>query len=371
MAMIVLPLFFIPLIFTVINKTVFSKDKKTRPQATRLAVQANGNGAELIKRFQLRRDLTLIEEVSPYDFEELILEDSIDFGLIISEDFDTQVAQGATGELTLFYNGSSARDTIISRGITKTISAYRRSIVDERLAAVGKDQSILRPTNLKTKNINAKRKSIGFTVGGIIPMFFVMFCFMGAMYPSIDLFTGEKERGTIETLLVLPANRFQLLIGKLLVIIVSGVISGLLTFVGFYLFLLLNPGIPFITNVISLESIFWIMLMMIPLTTFFGGVLIPISIYARSFKEAQSLLQPLVIIIILPLIVAIFPSFELNLKTALIPIFNVGVACKAIVDGSYALGHLVLVYVSLFTLAGVGVLVAKRWFGDERNIFRV
>ncbi len=369
-AMIILPLVLIPLILVLTGRFSKSGDDVKGQGDLRVAVVTNDNGGELMDRLKRRKDLKVLEGISPYEFKTLIRNDSIDYGLIIDKDFDAQIQNGKTGSIELFHE-SSSRDSSGYERVAKTITSYRRDIVDQRLEALGTNTSILKPTSLKTTNVKIKKNSIASFAGGILPVFFVMFCFIGAMYPAIDLFTGEKERGTIETLLVLPVNRFQILIGKLLVIASAGAISGLLNFLGIYLVLKFNNDLPFVSVLLNGKSVLLIGLMMIPLSTFFAGLLIPISIYAKSFKEAQSLIQPLLIVILVPVIVGMSPSFELNIKTALIPIMNVTLACKSIVGGTYEWGLIGLVFLSLFILSGLGIVLSKKGFSDEKNIFRM
>ena len=195
------------------------------------------------------------------------------------------------------------------------------------------------------------------------------------MYPAIDLFTGEKERGTIETILTVPASRLQILIGKMLVVVISGVISGVLVILGLYLTLRFNPDVPdmvlnIANQILTPLNLGLIILMLIPLTTFFSGILIPVSIYSKSFKEAQSLITPMTFVVILPLIVAMMPGFKLTVMTALIPIVNVALATKEIVAGTIDYGLLGLVFLSLFVFAAIGIGMCVKWFGSEGNILR-
>ncbi len=369
MAMMVLPLVLVPIVFTFISRMSLLPNDSNDMKQIRVAIQTNGNGADLLERFQLRKDLKIIEGLSPQEMNQLVIDDSLDFGLIISKNFDKQILDGKTGDLELLHK-YSRRDTLLYSSFVKTIRTFRRSVIKDRLAQIGADISILNPTKIKDINLKKDSNIMGAIAGGILPIFFVLFCFMGALYPAIDLFTGEKERGTIETLLVLPVNRFQLLIGKMLVVVSTGVISGILTFLGIFLFLKFNADLPFISVMLNIKSVLWMILMMIPLTTFFAGILIPISIYAKSFKEAQSLLQPMVIVIIFPIIFGLFPGIELNIKTAFIPILNVALASKSITTGSIDYGLLALVFLSLFLLAAIGIVLAKRWFRNEASIFR-
>jgi sodium transport system permease protein len=370
MSMVVLPLVLVPVIFTLMARVALPSDSSSGVfKNIRVAIQTNGNGAALMEGFQRRKDLDLREGLSPQEINRLVLEDSIDFGLIIDKNFDTQITNGKTGKLELLHK-SSRSDTLFYTSFVRTIRDYRKTLIEERLTSIGANTSLLNPTDLKEKNLSPKKNLIGSFAGSLLPVFFVLFCFTGAMYPAIDIITGEKERRTMETLLVLPANRFHILLGKLLVIMTSGFISGLLTFFGIFLFLKLNADLPFISVILTGKAVVLILLMMIPLTAFFAGILIPISIYAKSIKETKRLLQPMILIVLTPAIIGMFPGITLNTTTALIPILNVSLASKDIVGGSIDYSLLALVYLSLFLIAALGVVLAKRWFGDEGNLFR-
>ena len=195
------------------------------------------------------------------------------------------------------------------------------------------------------------------------------------MYPAIDLFTGEKERGTIETILSVPVSRMEILLGKMLVVIMTGVTSGVLTILGLYLALKLNPEIPptiinIVDQILKPTPILLIILMLIPLTTFFAGLLIPISIYSKSFKEAQSLIQPMSFLIIIPLVIGMIPGIKLTAITALVPVLNIALASREIIAGTIDYSLLAIVFVSLIIFAGIGVSLCVRWFGEEGNILR-
>jgi sodium transport system permease protein len=111
--------------------------------------------------------------------------------------------------------------------------------------------------------------------------------------------------------------------------------------------------------------------MLIPLTIFFAGVLIPISIYAKSFKEAQSIITPINILVIVPAIVGMLPGVELSIQTAAIPIVNIALATKEIIAGTIDYGLLTVVYGSLIIIALAGALFSARYFSQENNILRV
>ncbi len=372
-AMIIFPLLLAPLMIMVMTKISSSQSTTAQFKNLKIAINDNGNGAELMKRFNRRRDLTLIKNIDPDDYAQLIKEDSIDLALEIDPTFDQAIQNGQTGALEIHYNATS--DTIVFTRLAKTIERYHNEILLDRLDSLGASRSTIKPTQITSANVYSKRESIGKMAGGMLPYFFVLFALIGAMYPAIDLFTGEKERGTIETILTVPASRLHILLGKMLVIILAGTLSGLLTIVGLFLALKVNSDIPaVVTNMVAQflhpMALFLVLSMILPMTTFFVGILIPISIYARSFKEAQSLIQPLMILVILPLVIGTMPSIKLNILTAMIPVLNVALASREIIAGTIDYALLAVVFVSLFAFAGMSILVCIRWFGKEGNMLR-
>ena len=111
--------------------------------------------------------------------------------------------------------------------------------------------------------------------------------------------------------------------------------------------------------------------MLIPLSTFFAGVLIPTSIYAKSFKEAQSLINPFLFVAMIPLFISVIGNIELNFWTACVPILNVALATKEIVAGTISYGLLAVVFISLIVFAMLGIMLCVKWFSSERNLMRV
>jgi sodium transport system permease protein len=198
---------------------------------------------------------------------------------------------------------------------------------------------------------------------------------MGSMYPAIDLAAGEKERGTMETLLTAPVTRFQILLGKFAVVVVTGLLSAVVSIVGIFLAVRQASTIPpavfnAVMAILDVQSVLLVLSLLVPLTVFFAAFLLSVSIFAKSYKEAQSMISPLMIVIILPVLIGLFPGVALDSVTALIPVLNVSLATKEIIAGTIKPGLLVEVYASLFVLAGASLFGCARWFGREETIFR-
>lgn len=253
-------------------------------------------------------------------------------------------------------------------------SALQSNAEQERLQKLGLRAEQIKPLANHTINCASDKKMLGQIAGGIIPYMFIAFGFVGCMYPAIDLFTGEKERGTLETLLTVPVARWKILIGKMLVVICSGMLAASCSLIGLFIsveFLDLSENqiiLNVIHGILTPYFIGSLLALLLPLVVFFAGVMVPIAIYAKSFKEAQSIITPLNIVMILPAMVGFFPGIELNLKTTLIPVVNVVLATKELVAGTLSLPYFLSVFGIMCLLALLSVLISHKQFAKESNI---
>ena len=262
-----------------------------------------------------------------------------------------------------------------SNRLTDLIRDYEEQVIDDRFQRLYLDREISDPIRIQRHDIASQREKIGKSVGGFLPYIFVLMAFMGCMYPALDLGAGEKERSTLETLLVAPVSRLQILIGKFGVIVLSGLVSAAVAFLGLFIAVLQHKeaakrGLEALSGMFEISSVFLVLSLLLPLTIFFAAFLMSASIFAKSYKEAQSLVGPLNIIIIIPVFLGIVPGIELDAVTALIPILNVSLASKEIFAGTIKIPLLLEVYASLIALAGLSLYGCAKWFERESTIFR-
>ena len=243
-----------------------------------------------------------------------------------------------------------------------------------RYDALGINEEALKPFEVIYENSATEQQMIGELAGGFLPYIFIAFGFMGCMYPAIDLFTGEKERGTIETLLSTPVHRWKILVGKMLVIILSGLMAAFSALLGLFLsiqYLDMVPDVKLvevISTILTPTFIIKLFFLLLPLTIFFAGVMVPVSVYTKTFKEAQSIIAPMNIVVIVPAMVGLFPGIELNIATACIPILNIVLTTKSLIAGNIDYLLFALSFSVMLILAGVAVLFSFRQFGKESNV---
>ncbi len=372
--MVVFPLLLFPLLMTVFTRIQLSQMRKAEEKVLRLSLVNEQDAPGLAELAVTIPGLRLLPEVPADSAASLIQRDSLDAVIIVAPDFRDQVDAMKRGTLTLIFK-SSEDYAVAKRRLREIIDRYEKRLVERRFAALKIDSSVVSAVNLQEKDIATVKEKVGRSIGGFIPYLFVIFCFMGSMYPAIDLAAGEKERGTIETLLTAPVNRFTILLGKFAVVVLAGLLSAAVSMLGLYLALRQAKEMPqemlqAVQGILDVQSVLLTLSLLLPLTIFFAGFLLSLSMYAKSYKEAQSIISPLTIVVILPVLIGMVPGFALTPFTALIPVLNVSLATKEIIAGTIQPGLLALVYLSLVLLAALSLWACSRFFNREETIFR-
>ena len=297
--------------------------------------------------------------------------DRIQLGLIIPTNESTLRARQQTIALNWLLDASEV-------GRSERANLYGSSLQanaeKERLRKLGLRAEQIKPMTIQTINCASDKKMVGQLAGGILPYIFIAFGFIGCMYPAIDLFTGEKERGTLETLLTVPVGRWKILIGKMLVVVSSGMLAASCSLLGLFIsieFLDLAQNkelLEVIHGILTPYFIGSMLALLLPLVIFFAGLMIPIAIYAKSFKEAQSIITPLNIVVVLPSMVGFFPGVALDMNTVFIPVINVVLATKELIAGTLSWTYFLSVFGIMCSLAFVAIAVSYKQFGKEANI---
>ena len=372
--MLIFPLLLFPLLLTAVTAIQTSQIRKAEDRVLRVGLVLHGNAAGLRTLLASRTGYALVEDIDPDSARAFLERDSLDAAIVVSDRFDQAVAGGGKGTVTLSYRFSDEY-SIAERRVKEVLREFEKGLVEKRFERLGVRPEIVEAVALQEQDITPLKEKLGRTIGGFLPYLFVIFCFMGCMYPAIDLAAGEKERGTIETLLTAPVSRFQILLGKFAVVVLTGLLSAAVSMLGLYVAVSRNPDLPremlgAMTGILDAGTILLVLSLLLPVAMFFAAFLLSLSFYARSYKEAQSLISPLTIVIILPVAVGMIPGIELTPLTALIPVLNVSLASKEIIAGTITPGILALVYASLLALAGISLWACSRWVDREETIFR-
>ena len=323
------------------------------------------------------------------DWRRQISDKALRAAVEIPAGFDAAIERGESSTVRIYNYAGELRSNVAVGEVRRILAEYGDKVVARRLAARGLSPESIKPFAVASENVAPPEKVGGNIIGGLIPYFFLLLSFTGAMYPAMDLTAGEKERGTMETILCSPVNRLDLVLGKFLTILTASLGTVACSFVSMGLtFALGGPllaqrisggagpaarrGAEQIAAMTTLDPLGMLAVvgMVIPLAILFAAMLFAISLFAKSFKEAQSYVSPLIIIIILPAVVGMLPGVELNSRLALVPILNVSLVCKELVSGVWHWQYLALIFGSTCLYAAGALAWAFRMFNREDVIFR-
>lgn len=374
MMMLVIPILVFPLIMNIFVGVSASYQEEAATKKVKIGVVGNEKSFIAKELNALPKNLGKKELIYFKDTTSMIKEleaDSIELAIFQSPTFEQDLSAKKAAQLHIYYDATEVGLQERAESYLTVIKEKSKSI---RYAELGIDRDKIEPINVNYRNVASGKEMIGKFAGGMLPYIFIAFGFIGCMYPAIDLFTGEKERGTIETLLTTPVARWQILFGKMGVVVLSGLTAASCALLGLFFSIetmnvIENEEIlNIVHSILSPGFIFMLYGLLIPLTVFFAGVMIPIAVYAKTFKEAQSIITPLNIVMVLPAMVGFFPGIELNAITACIPVVNIVLSTKELIAGTLDLGLLALSFAVMFGLAVLAVFVSYKRFDKETNV---
>lgn len=374
MMMIVIPTLVFPMIMSIFMSVSESFEKKAAEKKVKIGLVSNRAGsleADLLKVPEALGKKEFIPFTDTISLVKAIRSDSIQVGIYIPNNAEQLKHAMKPISVTVFHDGTDL-------GMKERADAYLTFIQEnwkrERYAELKIDEAKITPFILEHSNVASSKEMIGKLAGGFLPYLFIAFGFMGCMFPAIDLFTGEKERSTIETLLTTPVPRWKILFGKMGVVVLSGLLAATFNLLGIYLSIeVLNivkdpVVLQAIKDILSPTFIIMLYALLCPLIIFFAGIMIPIAVRAKSFKEAQSIISPLNLLIILPAMVGFFPGVELNEVTALIPVVNIVLATKELIAGTLEWHLVAMAFGVMVLLAVIAIMLSYRKFENENNV---
>lgn len=286
----------------------------------------------------------------------------------------------------IYHYEGEMRSGIAVREIRRVLGDYRSELVASRLSERGLPRSLLRPYEIETQNVAPPEKVGGNLIGGVIPYMFILLCMSGALYPAIDLTAGEKERGTMETLLCSPARRVELALGKILAVFtaaIATVLCSLLSMGGSFLIAGMAfadkfsgfgasaaKGAPAAMHVIEPFGLLMILVLALPMAFMFASLLLALALNGRTTKEAQSTCSPMIIVAIMPAMMGMMPGVDLSPSLAVVPVLNLALVSKELLSGVWHWGLISLVFSSSLLYAGAAIAWCVHQFNREAVIFR-
>jgi sodium transport system permease protein len=266
----------------------------------------------------------------------------------------------------IIYNTASEKSLVAYARLSEVLGRWTEQIGAKNLEAGGLPAVASRPFQFQKADVADEAGLRGAaTWAKLLPMLLVLWAMTGAFYPAVDLCAGEKERGTLETLLSSPARRSEIVLGKLATVMLFSMATAVLNLVSMgvtgWVALAKLPGF----GPPPLLSVVWLALALVPVSALFSALCLALAAFARSSKEGQYYLMPLMLVTMPLVVLPMTPSVELNLGTSLVPVTGAALLLRGAIEGNYWQALQYLPVVAAVTLACC--LLAIRWAVDQFN----
>lgn len=371
-AMIGIPLILYPALFVFGSQAAIMQQDKLDAAQSRIAIQ--GEGSKLVAEWLNDEKKFLVVTT---DHPEAALRDGgIDAFVDLPSDFLTLVNSGQTAKVAVRYDASDTTSQEASRRVVEALNDQYDELLKDRLINAGLPESFARPLEVEKVNVASAEKTTGAMLGLLMPLIMIVMVGVGAFYPAIDLTAGEKERGTFETLLSTPTQSLEILAGKFLTVFSIAVITGItnlgsmVTTLAFQFAQLQDTETPLAIS-IPFSSVVLIFVSLVPLAFLISAVMMSVAVLARSFREGQSLLTPVLILIVFPAAIATVPGTRLTTATQLMPIANFSLLFKELMVSQASIEAILVVLISTTIYAAIALVIAARMFQREDIVLSV
>jgi sodium transport system permease protein len=320
-------------------------------------------------------------EPASADWRTLISDKKVRAAVEIPPGFEKALESGSAPAITLYDFDGELKSGMAVGQLKAFFTDLRERTTARLLAARGVPAGVARPFEVLQANVAPPAKTGGNLLGGLVSYVILIFCIIGAMYPAMDLAAGEKERGTMETLLCSPAARTDIVLGKFLMVLTGSLAAVACSVISTGLTMMLigsalGPGFAGAARkggyVLSIDplGLLGVLAMVLPVAVLFSALLFSISLFAKSYREAQTYVTPVLFFAIMPIVIGILPGIDLNLELALVPILNISLVSKEMLSGVWHWGYIAVILGSTALYAAGALALAVRMFKREDVIFR-
>lgn len=374
-SMVVVPLIFYPLLFLGIGYFSLMGQKNSETIPSTISIIGAKNSPELVEIFEKENNITVIQ--SENNSNDDMMGENIHLTIDIPEaiEIDYRGNNSVLASPIIMHYDSTAQSSLVAKKrVTALIDTYRRNIIEERLNKIGLNNDFLEPFQEQWMDIAPQEKKIGFILGSILPYLIIILIFIGAMNSAVDITAGEKERGTLATLLVSQLNRLEIVLGKYFSVMTISAISMFLGLIGLSIAFLVPAfmlGEISIINVhFSFPLFLFFFLILAPLVGFASAILILIGIFARNTKEASTYTTPIYMGAIFLGMLSLSQGIELSRPLFFIPILNNSFVFKELLMGTVNWAHISATLISNIGIALLALFAAAKLFNKENVIFR-
>lgn len=297
------------------------------------------------------------------DVKKQVKDEEVDIVIYFEKDFETKIINHEKPFVNIYYNSVSNNSTISYTRVMTLFEVYRL----EKLNEFQIDAQLF---NQQVEEVYEETMATGMLLATMLPMMIIIAIFAACLSVGADSIAGEKERGTLSTLLMLPINKTEIIVGKIFSTSIITICSAVSSFVG------IVASLPFGSTLYGIEGeigytltdYFCIAVILLLIALLASVLMMLVSTFAKNVKEATSYGMPLYIIAMLASMLVMFGT-ETSKTSYLIPIYNCTLGLRDIFSYSFDMNNFILIVVSTLCCIIIAICLLIKMFKNEKLLF--
>lgn len=376
------PLFLTPILFALLGILIQNEMKSARQETVAVAFVGVRESPTLSDVLKVAKTFTASDDdkylvthaKTQSEAEELVRDKKVRAALIFPPDAEAAVLESRQIPVTVLADQGRQSSSQAADRLKTFLDRRAGRLVGLRLQENGLPQQLATPFAPVEKNIKGGASPGTALVTMILPYMLAIYAIIGGAYLANDTVAGEKERGTLETLLVSPASRRELVTGKFLAVAAVAMLGGMLSVVGFiWPFYVKLPAFDWMAKsglTLTFTGVAAMFLVEIPLAVMGAGMLLTVSTFARNQREAQSYLAPVMLVATSGAMLSLVLKSEAPLFWAFVPITNASLVLKQALEGVWNPAFVMIACATSLLYAVVAVLFAAHSFQKESILLK-
>lgn len=363
----VIPIIIMPLLFTFIFSSI--SDMAAPDEDNRYKIVLESDSEEIVQLFESAGIYEIVENDDPIN----AAYNGDITAYVVANNINQSLLENKIPTIDLYYDTTSQRALTAISMVQTLFTSYQNNYLANYLEANNLSSTLLQPFNYQEHAKDDQSDGISLMMMGmLIPMMIIGYSSSGITPIATDLGAGEKERGTLEPLLSTRVSRSSILIAKLIVTATFGTITSVLSGAGLLLAFKfgLSDTMPLSID-ISIQSMLLIVLLAVLYVLFISAIMLLVSTYARSIKEANTYLTPVTLIPVLLSVITMYtePS-SVSIAMMNIPILNVVIVIKEIIFNQLNYTHFYITFAWSIAYVVIAMIGAKLMYEKEEVVFR-
>ena len=279
----------------------------------------------------------------------------------------------------IYINSSKENSSTVNSKLEDIFNTYKEKKVKDKIEQLQLNvEETLEPVVYSTIDLAKTEEVAGLLLGQILPLILIMGVLLGAIYPAIDSMAGEKERGTLETLFTLPISNLELVMGKYMAVSLCAIVTAILNVVSILMTLIYilstgNISGQLLSNNFNISALSGPLFITLICICLFAMVVSAVSMcvcsLAKSFKDAQNYISPVMFLVLIPSYASMIPNLNLDRTTSIIPVVNISLLIKSVLSNNANLSLIALVFISNFAFVILSVILLSKLFNSEEILF--